>query len=86
MQHPRSNGRIADLVDQDETAKRVIIEVGFEHDGFICRNFGDTYGVQLQRLRRHMLHSVNVDGIFGHMDGRRHHLRAELQPISPSGD
>ena len=81
MQHAGGNCRIADLVDQDETAQRPVVGIGFENDLLVGRQIGDADGVQIQRLGRQMLHRVDVDLIFGLLDRGRHGLRADLEPI-----
>ena len=81
VQHARCDGGIADLVDQDEAAQRPVLFIGLEHDLLVGRQVGDTDGVQFQRLGRQMFHRIDVDLIFGLLDGRGDHLRPDLKPV-----
>ena len=81
MQHACGHGRIGDLVDQDETAQGTAVGIGFEYDGLVGRDFGDTDRVQLERLGSKMLQRVDVYLVFGLGDSRRNGLGCELKPI-----
>jgi hypothetical protein len=69
VQHPGANRAVGDLVDQDEAAQRAVVGIGLEHDRLVGRQFGHADRVEFQRLGRKMLHRVDVDRVFGLLDG-----------------
>ena len=52
--------------------------IRFEHEVAVDQHFGDPDRVQFQVRRREMLERVDVDLIFGVLDGRGRGLRASL--------
>src|SRR3546814_14813820 len=65
VEHARGDGRVGQLVDQDEAAERVVVGVGFEHDRFIGRQLDDADAVEVERLSREMVERVDVDLVLG---------------------
>ena len=56
--------------------------IRLEHDLAVGRDLGDADRVEPERRRREMLERVDVDLVFGLLDGRGDGLGAELQPIA----
>src|SRR3546814_8426007 len=79
VQHPRRNGRVGQLVDQDEAAERAIVGIGLEHDRLVGRNLDHADAVQVQRLGRQMVERVDVDLIFRRLRSEEH--TSELQSL-----
>src|SRR3954453_11822214 len=66
MQHPARDGRIRQLVDQDEAAERSVRtralgRIGLKYDLAVGRDLDNATAVQLQRLRGEMLERVDAD-------------------------
>ena len=80
-QHPRRRGRVAQPVDQDETAGVPGLVVRIERRGLIEAQGHFPDSIQRQRLRRHGLEGVHIDPVVqvGHL--RRHGAGAELEEI-----
>ncbi len=82
VDHARGDGRIGDLVDQDEAAQLATVGIGCEGQRLVGCQFDDTDAVQLEGLRRKMLEAVDVDLELGLLDRGAHHLRGQLEPVA----
>lgn len=79
--HAGGNGAVAQLVDQDEPAEIAVFGVRLERDRPVRGNVDGADGIELQRLRRQVLHRVDVDLVLGLGDGGGRALRAHHHPI-----
>ncbi len=90
MQHPARNGRIGQLVDQDEPAERPVGARAFdgiwlEDDLAVGRDHRHADPVEVQRRRRELLERVDVDLVLRVLDGGRDRLRPDLHPVAAAG-
>ncbi|HEY0748485.1 MAG TPA: hypothetical protein VGD63_17420 [Steroidobacteraceae bacterium] len=78
MQHAACDGRIADLVDQNEAAELAALPVSLEHQRLVRREVCNTDGIEAQGFGSQMLHCIHIDLIFRTVDRRRSPLRREF--------
>src|SRR6201999_2848675 len=80
MQHTGGHGGIADLIDKNEAAELAALLIRFEHQRLVDGKVCNADGIQAQSLGGEMLQGIDVDLVFGTVDGRGDKLRGELQP------
>src|SRR3546814_10988097 len=55
VQHPRTDGRIGQLVDEDEPAERSVVGIGFKDNRLVGAEFDDADAVEAECLGREMV-------------------------------
>ncbi len=86
MQQTDTDRCIGEPVDDDHTPSVAVGVIGIEGNRSICRDDGDPYFVQSERLRRQMLKGIDIDSIFWSGDMYAHNARTYFCEIGPAGD
>ena len=85
IERPRSDGRIALPIDQDERPELAVVGVRLERDRLVQVDVAVRHFVELEMLGRQVLLRVDVDLVLDFGDRRADRARADLQPVRSPG-
>ncbi|MNP05027.1 hypothetical protein D3C76_969680 [compost metagenome] len=85
MQHARTDGVVAQAVDDDEAAGIAVFGIGIEGDSLVQAQVADADFVQLQGPGRQLLQGIDVDLVLQVRAGHAQGAAADFQQVRPPG-